>query len=155
MSQFSICPRYCPVWWKLFRLERIPEAWLVFPEDGHSPAIPVNLRNAIGSRLQVRAQTLLPIITISTVFLYVFITTFDGMLVLGVVVLLAPIFIYYLLMFGLEPQKFNMKLDMTLHSYIVLITLIFHCLHSRNSIQHSIFELYVWSCDVSRKVSQA
>ena len=41
------------------RLERIPEAWLVFPEDGrhHSrstPAIPVNLRNAIGSRLQVR-----------------------------------------------------------------------------------------------------
>ena len=41
------------------RLERIPEAWLVFPEDGgghqsKSPAIPVNLRNAIGSRLQVR-----------------------------------------------------------------------------------------------------
>ena len=41
------------------RLERIPEAWLVFPEDGRhhsqsSPAIPVNLRNAIGSRLQVR-----------------------------------------------------------------------------------------------------
>ena len=41
------------------RLERIPEAWLVFPEDsgGHqflSPATAVNLRNAIGSRLQVR-----------------------------------------------------------------------------------------------------
>ena len=41
------------------RLERIPEAWLVFPEDGgrhhsqSSPAIPVSLRNAIGSRLQV------------------------------------------------------------------------------------------------------
>ena len=42
------------------RLERIPEAWLVFPEDvrgrhqSTSPAIPVSLRNAIGSRLQVR-----------------------------------------------------------------------------------------------------
>ena len=49
------------------RLERIPEAWLVFPEDGRhhsqtSPAIPVNLRNAIGSRLQVAPTSyLLPL----------------------------------------------------------------------------------------------
>ena len=43
------------------RLERIPEAWLVFPEDNshsrlsdNTRAIPVHLRNNIGSRLQVR-----------------------------------------------------------------------------------------------------
>ena len=73
------------------RLERIPEAWLVFPEDGgghqsRSPAIPVNLRNAIGSRLQVRCPDT-SIITSFTVFLYLLITTFKRMLVLGVVVL--------------------------------------------------------------------